>query len=49
MGGGSGGSTTLGQTQSRYPLLADGIGRVVQVRVGTALESQNRGGFGESF
>ena len=49
MGGGFGGSSTLGQVQSRHPLFTDDVGRVVQVLVGATLESQNRGGVGESL
>ena len=49
MGGGSGGGATLGQVQSRYSLFTDGVGRVVQARVEAFLESQNRGGLGESL
>ena len=49
MGGGSGGSPTLGQVQSRHSLFADGVGRVVQVRVGATLERQNWGGLGQSL
>ena len=49
MGGGSGGSPTLGQVQLRHSLFADGVGRVVQVRVGATLESQNWSGLGQSL
>ena len=49
MGGGFGGSATPGQVQSRYSVFTDGLGRVVQVRVGATLESQNWGGLGQSL
>jgi len=39
MGGRSGGRATPGQVQSRYSLFTDGLGRVVQVRLGATLES----------
>ena len=38
MGGGFGGSSTLGQVQSRHPLFTKGVGRVVQVRLGANLK-----------
>ena len=40
MGGGFGGSPTLGQVQSRHPLFADGVGCIVQVRVGATLKAK---------
>lgn len=45
----SGRSAAFGQVQSWEPLLAHDVGRVIQICVGTTLESQNRGGSGESL
>ena len=42
MGGQSGGSAALGQTQWRHAVSVDGVGRVVQVRVGRTAQRQDR-------
>ena len=49
MGHRFGESTTLGQVQPRGSVPDDGGGCSVQVRVGTTVESQNRGGRGQSL
>ena len=42
MGGRSGGSATVSQTQWRHAVSVDGVGRVVQVRVGRTVQRQDR-------
>ena len=42
MGGRSGGSAAVSQTQRRHAVSVDGVGRVVQVRVGRTAQRQNR-------
>ena len=46
MGCGFGGSATLGQVKSWHSVFTDGVGCVVQIRVGATVESQNGGGLG---
>ena len=48
MGGRSGGSAALSQTQWRHAVSVDGVGRVVQVRVGGTAQRQDRPVLGPS-
>ena len=48
MGGRSGGSATFGQTQWRHAVSVDGVGRVVQIRVGGTAQRQDRPVLGPS-
>ena len=42
MGGRSGGSATVSQTQWRHAVSVESVGRVVQVRVGRTAQRQDR-------
>ena len=48
MGGRSGGSATFGQTQWRHAVSVDGVGRLVQIRVGGTAQRQDRPVLGPS-